>query len=135
MGFWEKEYWLFVWKDSIGLLDEKQQLMNATIYYKKHQQNANFIARLSSEKMKTTFKSSSTNSYHKYGFGFDVNLFNHLINEAWYNDEFDSMQNFPSDFETTYLESFVKEKINIEEFRKWVEKFKTQYKNLGCDVE
>ena len=85
--------------------------------------------------MKTTFQSSATNSYHLYGFDFDVNLFNHLINEAWLVGDFDSLENFPKDFSTEYFESFIKEKINIQEFRKWVECFKNQYRNLGCEIE
>lgn len=135
MGLWKKDYWLSVWKDSKGKVDEKQQLRNASIYYKKHKDNKNFIARLKSEAMRTTFQSSATNSYHKYGFEFDVNLFNHLINEAWYNNNFDIMQNFPKDFSLDYFISFVKDKINIDEYKKWVEQFKNQYKNLGCNVE
>ncbi|MDO5614608.1 MAG: glycosyltransferase family 2 protein [Cruoricaptor ignavus] len=135
MGFWEKNYWLYIWKDAKGKVDEKQQLKNAAVYYRNQKENRNFIARTKEEKMKTTFQSSATNSYHEYGFDFDVNLFNHLINEAWYNDEFDAMQNFPKDFSTDYFESFVSEKINVQEFRKWVEQFKNQYRNLGADVD
>ncbi|MDO4225229.1 MAG: glycosyltransferase [Bergeyella zoohelcum] len=135
MGFWQKEYWLYVWKDAYGKLDEKQQLRNAAIYYRKHQENKNFIARLKQEAMKTTFQSSATNSYHEYGFNFDVNLFNHLLNEAWYNGDFDSMQNFPKDFSLGYIEPFISEKISVEEYRKWVEQFRNQYKNLGCEIE
>lgn len=135
MGFWQKDYWLSVWKDAQGKVDEKRQLRNAANYYKKYQQNPNFIARLKNEVMKTTFQSSATNSYHKYNHDVDVNLFNHLINEAWYNGDFDTMQNFPEDFSLKYIESFISEKINVEEYRKWVEQFKNQYRNLGCNVE
>ena len=85
--------------------------------------------------MKTTFQSSATNSYHEYGFDFDVNVFNHLISEAWYKENFDVMQNFPKDFSTDYLEQFIEHKINTAEFRKWVERFKNQYRNLGCEIE
>lgn len=135
MGFWQKNYWLSIWKDTQGIVDEKQQLRNAANYYKKHRQNPNFIARLQDEVMKTTFQSSATNSYHKYGINFDVNHFNHLINEAWLNGHFDAMQNFPKDFSIEYFEEFLDEKINITNFHHWVEKFKNQYKNLGCNVE
>ena len=135
MGFWQKNYWLSIWKDSQGIVDEKQQLRNAANYYKKHRQNSNFISRLETEKMKTTFQSSATNSYHKYGIDFDVNHFNYLMNEAWLNGHFDAMQNFPKDFSIEYFEEFLDEKINITNFHHWVEKFKNQYKNLGCNVE
>lgn len=135
MGFWQKDYWLYIWKDAQDKVDEKQQLRNASIYYKKHQKNPNFVARLNQEAMKTTFQSSATNSYHKYGFDFDMNLFNHLLNEAWYQDDFDAMQNFPRDFSLDYIKPFITEKIKIEEYIKWVEQFRNQYKKLGCNVE
>ena len=135
MGFWQKEYWLHIWKNAKGKVDEKQQLRNASNYYRKHQDNPNFIARLEKEALKTTFQSSATNSYHKYGDDFDVNYFNHLINQAWLNGSFDEMQNFPKDFSLEYFEKFLNEKIDKTAFRNWVLKFKNQYKNLGCEVE
>ncbi|GGG46149.1 glycosyltransferase family 2 protein [Epilithonimonas arachidiradicis] len=134
MGFFKKNYWLEIWKDMDGRVDEKKQLINASVYYKKHQQNPNFISRLKKESLKTTFQSSATNSYHEYGFDFDVNLFNHLINEAWFNDKLDAMENFPKDFSMDYLKSFVSEKINIVEFEKWVTKFRKQYEDMGCNT-
>lgn len=135
MGFWEKEYWLQIWKDAKGKVDEKQQLRNASNFYKKNRNNPNFLAKLNSEVMKTTFQSSATNSYHQYGDDFDVNYFNHLINEAWYNGAFDEMQNFPKDFSLEYFEKFLDSKINKIAFKNWVSKFKSQYRNLGCKVD
>ena len=135
MGFWEKEYWLHIWKDAKGKVDEKQQLRNASNFYKKNRNNPNFLAKLNSEVMKTTFQSSATNSYHQYGDDFDVNYFNHLINQAWYNDIFDEMQNFPKDFSLEYFEKFLDSKINKIAFKNWVSKFKSQYRNLGCKVD
>lgn len=135
MGFWQKDYWLSIWKDAKGKVDEKQQLRNASNYYRKHQNNPNFIARLEKEALKTTFQSSATNSYHKYGDDFDVNYFNHLINEAWLHGRFDEMQNFPRDFSLEYFEKFLDAKINLTAYRSWVQKFKTQYKNIGCQVD
>lgn len=135
MGFWQKDYWLYIWKDAYGKVDEKQQLRNAAIYYRNHKNNPNFIARLKDEAMQTTFQSSATNSYHEYGFDFDVNLFNHLINEAWLKGDFDAMQNFPKDFSLDYFTPFIEGKINVEEFKKWVNQFKNQYRNLGCNVD
>lgn len=40
--------------------------------------------------MKTTFNLRQQTLIIKYGFDFDVNLFNHLINEAWYRGNFDA---------------------------------------------
>lgn len=135
MGFYKKEYWLEIWKDMDGNVDEKRQLINASLFYKKNKNNPNFISKLKLEAMKTTFQSSATNSYHEYGFDFDVNQFNHLINEAWFKDEFDSMENFPKDFSLDYFRIFVGEKINFSDFEKWTNQFKLQYKNLGSNVD
>lgn len=135
MGLYQKEYWLYIWKDAKGKVDEKQQLRNAAVYYHKKKNNPNFLARTKKEYLKTTFQSSATNSYHKYGGNFDVNYFNHLINETWYADEFDSMENYPNDFSLNYFEKFLDEKVDKEEFRNWVEKFKKQYRNLGAQVD
>ena len=85
--------------------------------------------------MKTTFQSSATNSYHEYGFDFDVNQFNHIVNEAWLRGKFDPMENFPKDFSTNYFKSFVCDKINFTEFEKWAGKFKLQYQQMCCNIE
>ncbi|SMC61347.1 glycosyltransferase [Moheibacter sediminis] len=135
MGLYHKDYWLYIWKDAYGKVDEKQQLRNAAVWFHKYKKNKNLIARTHQEYMKTTFKSSSTNSYHQYGFEFDVNYFNYTMNEAWLHGKFDSIQNYPQDFSTDYFERFFDEKLNKDEFRKWIEKFKLQYKNNGANVE
>lgn len=135
MGLYKKQYWLEIWKEMDGKVDEKKQLINASIFYKKHRKNQSFVSMLKREAMKTTFQSSATNSYHEYGFDFDVNEFNYLINEAWLKGEFDAMQNFPADFSMEYLKSFVSEKINVSEFEKWVAKFREQYEKIGCNTQ
>lgn len=135
MGLYHKDYWLYIWKDANGKVDEKQQLRNATSFYHHNKKNQNFIARTKKEFLQTTFQSSATNSYHKYGFDFDVNYLNHLLNQVWLQGSFDSMQNFPNDFTLDYFVNFFDEKLNKEEFRKWVEKFKKQYRNLGAQVD
>ena len=135
MGLYQKEYWLHIWKEANGIVDEKQQLRNAAVWYHRNKKNENFVAKTNKEYMKTTFQSSATNSYHQYDFDFDVNYFNHKMNEAWYHNNFDALQNYPNDFSLDYFEQFFDEKINKAEFRKWVEKFKNQYKNLGCNVD
>jgi hypothetical protein len=135
MGFYRKDYWLQIWKGMEGKVDEKRQLINAAFYYKKNIHNADFISKLQWESMKTTFRSSATNSYHEYGFGFDVDRFNHIINEAWLSGKFDAMENFPKDFSMDYFKTFVSDKINFSEFEKWADQFRKQYENLGCNTD
>jgi len=135
MGLYKKEYWLEIWKNMHGKVDEKRQLINASVFYKNHRSNKNFVSRLKNEAMKTTFQSSATNSYHQYGNLFDVNLFNHQINEAWLKGDFDAMQNFPKDFSEDYFEKFLDEKTDKTEWKNWVKNFKKHYREIGCDVE
>lgn len=135
MGLWNKDYWLYVWKDINGMVDEKSQLINSAVWLHKNKENENLIALTDKNYLRTTFQSSATNSYHKYGFKFDVNYFNHLMNEAWYKGEFDSMENFSKDFSMNYFEQFLDEKIDKNEFNQWVEKFKNQYRNNGILID
>lgn len=135
MGMWRKDYWLHVWKDIDVKVDEKQQLRNAATWLHKNKSNPNLVAELKVNSLRTTFQSSATNSYHTYGSDFDVNYFNHLINEAWLNDEFDAMENFPQDFNLHYLDQFLDTKINKTSFHNWVEKFKQQYRKLGFQID
>ena len=135
MGVWQKDYWLNVWKNMDGRVDEKMQLRNAAVWFHQRKKNLNIVAMSREECMKTTFQSSATNSYHQSDFDFDVNYFNHLINEAWLNEAFDVMQNFPNDFSLRYFEQFLDDKVNVEEFEKWVAQFKNLYRNLGAIVD
>lgn len=135
MGLWRKDYWLYVWKDVEGRVDEKMQLRNAAVWFHQHKNNSNIVAMTKEECLKTTFQSSATNSYHKTDFDFDVNYFNHIINEAWLNESFDVMQNFPQDFSLSYFDQFLDEKVSITEYHKWVAQFKDLYRNLGALVD
>ena len=135
MGLYEKKYWLATWQDSDDVLNERIQLINAATYYHQNKNNRDFILRLREEAMRTTFQSSATNSYHKYGIDFDVNRFNHLLNEAWYRGEFDIYQNYPNDFSADYLSSFLENDRQRSAFREWSDRFRTQYRELGAAVD
>lgn len=139
MGLYKKDYWLYIWKDSVNKLDEKIQLKNAAVFYHKNKSNKNLLARTKSELMKTTFKSTSSGVYHDYGLQLDVNRVNKILNEAWLNGEFDSMENYPNDFSDNYIKSFLDKEnhpdAQYNEWFKWAEKFRQQYRNLGAEVE
>lgn len=137
MGLYQKDYWLSIWEDASGKVDEKQQLRNAAAWY--HKNKNVLFARTNTETLKTTFKSSATGSYHEYGNHFDVNRMNFILNEAWLNGSFDSMQNYPKDFSDDYIKSFLDkenhEDAQYSEWFLWAEKFRQQYRNLGAEVE
>lgn len=140
MGLYHKDYWLYMWKDSKNELNEKIQLKNAVVYFNKNKANQNFITRTQKEVMKTTFKSTASGVYHDYeGINLDINRVNKILNEAWLNNEFDSMENYPKDFSNEYIKHFLTQvdhpNAQYSEWFKWAEKFKTQYRNLGAEVD
>ncbi|QNS40626.1 glycosyltransferase family 2 protein [Chryseobacterium manosquense] len=139
MGMYRKDYWLKLWEGIDQKVDEKRQLMNASLHYRKHRNNPFLIGVLENENMKTTFKSSATNSYHKYGYDFDVNRFNFILNEYWFNDELNVFENFPKDFSDACFMKILSEhthpKAQPEEWQKWAAQFKKQYSDMGCVVE
>lgn len=137
MGLYDKKYWLAIWKDAAGRVDEKQQLRNAAAWYNRNKKA--LFAKTSVEVMKTTFQSSATGSYHEYGSRLDVNRFNYIINEAWFQGQFDVMENYPKDFSEPYIRSFL-DQVNhpdsqYSEWMAWAEKFKNQYRNIGAEVK
>ncbi len=139
MGLYHKDYWLYMWKDSVNKLDEKIQLRNAAVYYHKNKKNKNLIARTKKEVMKTTFKSTASGVYHDYGHDLDINRVNYILNEAWFNDEFDAMKDFPKDFSDAYLQYYLEKenhpKAQYAEWQKWSNGFKNQYRNLGSIID
>lgn len=139
MGIYKKDYWLYMWKDSINLLDEKIQLRNAAVWFHKNKKNKNLITRTKSEKMKTTFKSSASGNYHDYNLKLSVDKVNQILNEAWLNGEFDPMENYPKDFSDDYIKFFLDQEnhpdAQYSEWVKWADKFRKQYREIGAEVE
>ena len=139
MGIYNKEYWLYMWKDSVNLLDEKIQLRNAGVWFGKHKTNKNIVVRTKQEKMITTFKSSASGHYHDYELNLSIDKVNHILNEAWLREEFDVMENYPKDFSDVYIKKFLEQENHPDaqyvEWVKWADKFRQQYRNLGAEVE
>lgn len=139
MGFFNKNYWLDMWKNINGKVNEQLLLKNAIQWYRNNKDNTFNFGKLDSLKMNTTFQSSATNSYHKYGIECDINMFNYIINEKWLKGEFDSMQNFPKDISKNYYAHFLldanSDRCSLESWKQWAEKFKEQYRKQGVVVD
>lgn len=129
MGLYRKDYWLYTWQDSRGRVNERDLLKNSVAWYNKHKNNKCTITRTIKEKLKTTYISSATNSYHKYAVNFDVLHFNSILNKKWLDNEFDILNNFPDDYSRSYLSSFIK---NKEVYYEWSNIF---LKSFGKDPE
>lgn len=138
MGLYHKDYWLYIWKDSVNQLNEKIQLRNAAVYYHLHKKNKNLLCRTKTEVMQTTFRSTASGVYHDYGIDLDINRVNFILNEAWLNNELDAMENFPKDFSDHQIQQLLEKEnhpdAQFAQWKKWTEHFKQQYRNLGANV-
>lgn len=138
MGMFRKDYWLAIWETLEEKVDEKEQLINASDWYRKNLKS-NLFGKLSYEMMNTTYVTSATNSYHKYGNDFDVNQFNFLMNEEWFHDRLNSMDNFPKDIsEKVYLEILESKnhpRATKEAWLNWANQFKDQYRKQQVNVD
>lgn len=138
MGAFRKDYWLAVWDTLEQRVDEREQLVNATDWYRKNKRK-NLFGKLNYEMMNTTFVSSATNSYHKYGDEFDVNQFNFIMNEEWFHGNLDPMNNFPKDISDEMYFGILTDKkhpkATPEAWKNWSEKFKDQYRRQAVKVD
>lgn len=133
-----KNYFAALWNSHKNEVDEFLQLYNAVNYKFKNKKVA--FARTEKEIVRTGFSSSATNQFKNYD---DVNVdmfeFNKILNDAWFEDQFDAMSNFPSDFNeekiVEVLQSSKDSKTNVAEWQKWVAKFKNQFTAFGCQID
>jgi hypothetical protein len=133
----KKDYYLSVWKNHKNVIDENLQLYNAVkLFYK----NKMIYAHSNQEIVTQGILSAATNQFKEYNdINADMFMFNKIMNEAWFNDEFDSMKKYPKDIGMDEIESILIEKNNIllkaEDWKKWVNHFKNSYRNFGCIIE
>lgn len=134
-AFFNRDYWLYLWKDAEITVNENLQLVNALTWKNKYKSTK--FAKSNNEFCKTSYITSATNTYP--GIKFDMIQFNHYLNEAWLQGSLDSMQNFPNDLSVSYLKQFLNkasdERCTSDSWDKWIEKFKKQYIKMGCNVE
>lgn len=133
-----KDYFAALWNSHNNEIDEFLQLYNAVNYKFKNKKAA--FARTENEIVRTGFSSSATNQFKVFDdVHVDMFRFNKIINDAWLNDDFDSMSNFPADFSQERIIEIVKSakdsEINIEEWQKWVTEFKNKFKAFGCQID
>lgn len=134
----KKDYFISLWNNNIGKVDEGLQIQNALEYLKSNDKSK--IAHSKKEYFQTGFSSAATIT-HKYYEGVSLDMFevNKYLNEAWFNNIFDVTSSLPKDI----LETEITQILNnadvtgnlTSEWKKWKEKFKNQYKRLGCKTE
>jgi glycosyltransferase involved in cell wall biosynthesis len=133
-AFFSRAYWLYLWDDKQARVDELQQLQKAGQWYW-HQGGRYAKSRV--ELTKTSFITSTTNMYK--GVELDIFAFNQHLNAAWLHGKLDAMENFPKDFNQSYLGGLLTAandpRTTVAEWTKWIERFKAQYIGFGCEVE
>lgn len=134
----KKDYFLSLWKNHQNTVNEGLQLFNALTYCNKNKNKIAF-SRSDSEVLKTGFLSSATNQFKEHYVQVDMFVFNKIINEAWYKNEFDVMENYPKDIPIKVIEKILKtekeDSISIHTWKQWVLTFKNQYLNFGCKID
>ncbi len=138
-AIFKKKYFLNLWKNHIDLVDEGLQLFNAVKLINKKKKSAVF-GFSNSELLKTGFLSSASNKNKNFkNISIDMFAFNKIINEAWFNNDFDAMENYPNDLNAEKMEELLINTNNplaqVSEWEKWVQAFKNQYISFGCKID
>jgi len=138
-AIFKKKYFLNLWKNHKNSVDERLQLLNAVKFINKKKKSLNF-GFSNSELMKTGFLSSASNQNKEFkNISIDVFAFNKIINEAWFNNHFDAMENYPNDLNAEKIEELLINSNNslaqVSEWKKWVQAFKNQYISFGCKID
>lgn len=134
-AIFRKEYFLSLWQNHHKEVDENIQLKNAVQFWSKNPGIQ--FARSKVEFAATGFSSSATNKKYDTG-DFDVFIFNKILNEAWLGDEFNSMDDFPNDLSSSNVSKILANandpKAQVEDWKKWVNCFKRQFQEIGCNI-
>lgn len=138
-AIFKKKYFVNLWKKHKNSVDEGLQLYNAVRFVNKRKKNS-FFGFSNTEIMKTGFLSSATNQNKAYeNIEVDMFTFNKIINEAWFIDDFDAMENYPKDLNSGKIEALLTKSNNplatVSEWGKWVAQFKNQYTAFGCKID
>lgn len=136
-GIFEREFWLNVTAGAGGEINERMQLANAVEWATKNP-NAVF-ARAEDDYLTTTFRSSSASSSLDKAVGFDMFLFNRLINEQWLAGRVDACAGMPGDFPPdvflSVLENAAEPRCSVEQWSVWCNQFSESFRNLGRTIE
>jgi hypothetical protein len=132
-AIFKKDYWLQLWEDSPDVVNEEAQLLNAVKYYNR---NDSRYGKTVSEKIRTSYITSSVNSFPIRDF--DMIVLNQALSSAWLRGELNPMQNFPLDFHQQYLGDFLKSKYQLcayEAWQIWIRQFKDQFESMGLSTQ
>jgi hypothetical protein len=130
-AFFEKNYWLYLWKTSKGTVNESNQLLQALSYQKMY--NVNF-GKLRYQSCDTSYITSTSNAFPDIVL--DFMQLNYCLNDAWLKERLIATENLPGDFNVSYLEQCLISfnGVDIKAWKNWIAAFKDHYRNLGFNI-
>ncbi len=131
MGIYNKNYLTFIWKDSFQRVLESLQLRNAVTWYIKNLKKEKKYAIINNPIMTTTFICSVS---FNNSTDFDLIKFNHLMNDLWIDNKFDSLENFPNELTDSYIEKTLNEHstdLKFNDWRLWKNKFINSFESFN----
>ncbi|MFV0221130.1 hypothetical protein OBK16_01505 [Empedobacter falsenii] len=123
MAMMRKNYLLYIWKDKYKRVVEDLQLANAVGWDIKTKGKTKYTL-LKDRAMDFTARSSAPFNSFNIEEKFDLIRFNYILNELWYNNEFNEYENYPKDFSVEYLYNILMEnesKQFADNWKKWTE--------------
>lgn len=130
-----KEYYLKAWETTINKVDELEQILQVVQISKKKLN----VAHAKIEPIKTSLKTTaSKQNKENLNSDFDVYLINKFLNEAWFNDQFESID-FRNDISDAFIEKVILQNNFLSNmftsWQNWYNELKKSYENIGCIIE
>lgn len=136
-SIFDKDYWLDVTKGAGTGVNERMQLANALEWASGHPKST--FARTDTNHLSTTFRSSASSADLDGSVGFDMILFNKMMNEQWLAGNLDACVGMPGDIPASVILSILKEAreplCTPENWSRWCDHFSESYRNLGCNID
>ena len=131
-AIFSRDYYEYLWKGFSGLVDEDAQLIKAVEYYHKHKDKICYGV-YTKDVLRTSFSSSATNMFQDVRL--NVFTYNHLLNEAWFENRFEVMDGYPGDIAENQISGILQEhnheNASPAEWRKWSKRFSAHFEAVG----
>jgi len=133
----KKEYFITLWNNHENEVNEQLQILNALTFINAFNKKKGKLSfnRTESEVVKTGFSSSATDKSF-IDSTLKMNVLNKKLNEGWFNESLDAMENFPHDFSEPYVEGILIEEgaLISNSWKQWKSLFKANYEQFGCNI-
>ncbi|WP_369014298.1 glycosyltransferase [Flavobacterium anhuiense] len=133
-AIFSKKYYSHLWKDFTGVVNEDEQLIKALNFYNT-EKNVRYGV-VKKDVVTTSFSSSATNMFE--GIDFNPFIYNDILNRSWFADELNPMSGYPQDILEDDIVKILNKNtdklIPVDNWRKWANRFKNQYKEVGFQI-